>query len=59
MKIERLLRRYEVTKSVDPLAPGGGKPPLIEPHQLNSKRWLDNYSRSLSPQTSTRKKPIC
>lgn len=33
--VNRLLKRYEVTKSVDPLPHSGGKPPLIEPQQLD------------------------
>ncbi len=33
--VNRLLRRYEVTKSIEPLPHGGGKPPLIEAKQLN------------------------
>ena len=33
--VNRLLRRYEATKSIEPLPHGGGKPPLIESEQLN------------------------
>lgn len=33
--VNRLLKRYQVTKSVDPLPHGGGKPPLLEPQQLD------------------------
>lgn len=33
--VNRLLRRYEVIKSVEPLPHGGGKPPLIDAEQLN------------------------
>jgi transposase len=32
--VNRLLRRYETTKSIDPLPHGGGKPPLIDSEQL-------------------------
>jgi transposase len=33
--VHRLLRRYEATKSIEPLPHGGGKPPLIEAEKLN------------------------
>jgi transposase len=32
--VNRLLRRYEATKSIDPLPHSGGKPPLIDSEQL-------------------------
>ncbi len=38
--VNRLLRRYEVTKSIEPLPHGGGKPPLIDAEQLNIVKEL-------------------
>ena len=32
--VNRLFKRYEATKSVEPLPHGGGKPPLINSQQL-------------------------
>ena len=33
--VNRLLRRYKATNSIDPLPHGGGKTPLIDSEQLN------------------------
>ena len=33
--VNRLLRRYEATNSIEPLPQGGGKPPFIDSQQLN------------------------
>ncbi len=33
--VNRLLRRYEATNSIEPLPHGGGKTPLIDSQQLN------------------------
>jgi transposase len=38
--VNRLLRRYEATKSIEPLPHGGGKPPLIEAEQLDIVKEL-------------------
>ena len=38
--VNRLLRRYEATNSIDPLPHGGGKPPLINSEQLNIVKKL-------------------
>lgn len=38
--VNRLLRRYEVIKSVEPLPHGGGKPPLIDSKQLEIVKEL-------------------
>ncbi len=38
--VNRLLRRYDVTNSIEPLPHGGGKPPLIDSQQLNLVKKL-------------------
>lgn len=38
--VNRLLRRYETTNSIEPLPHGGGKKPLIDSQQLNFVKEL-------------------
>lgn len=38
--VNRLLRRYEATNSIEPLPHGGGKQPLIDSQQLNILKKL-------------------
>lgn len=40
MRVHRLLKRYEATKSVEPSPHGGGKPLLVKPQQLEIVRQL-------------------
>lgn len=38
--VNRLFKRYDTTNSIEPLPHGGGKPPLIDPEQLNLVKKL-------------------
>lgn len=55
--VNRLLRRYEATNSIEPLPHGGGKPPLIDSKQLNFvKKLVEEDNDATLQQLSNRLK---
>ena len=53
--VNRLLRRYESTNSVEPLPHGGGKQPLIDAEQLNIvKRFVEEDNDATLQELSDR-----